>query len=100
MTDRSEEFRKAALRCLLLAWQTSDPSIRASLTLMAQNWLDLAMVGAVRMTWMLPSASSMKVRCDRGPPLHNNSSRFSPRTRTSRPPTAAAVRMIYRRASC
>jgi hypothetical protein len=67
MTDRSDEFRKAAAECLQLARATSDPSTRVSLLAMAQKWLDLAngprgqddLDAAVR-------ESSMKVRCDRG----------------------------------
>jgi hypothetical protein len=42
MTDRSDEFRKAAVDCLQLARVTSDQGTRASLLLMAQRWFDLA----------------------------------------------------------
>jgi hypothetical protein len=42
MSDRSEEFRKAASECLDMACLTSDERIRASLMMMAQRWLDLA----------------------------------------------------------
>jgi hypothetical protein len=42
MTDRSDEFRKAAADCLRLARVTSDAATRASLLVMAQRWFDLA----------------------------------------------------------
>jgi hypothetical protein len=42
MTDRSDEFRKAAVDCLQLARVTSDHSTRAALLMMAQKWFDLA----------------------------------------------------------
>jgi hypothetical protein len=42
MTDRSDEFRKAAADCLQLARATSDPSTRVALLAMAQKWFDLA----------------------------------------------------------
>jgi hypothetical protein len=42
MADRSDEFRKAATDCLLLARITTDAATRASLLLMAQRWFDLA----------------------------------------------------------
>ncbi len=42
MTDRSDEFRKAAVNCLQLARVTSDQGTRGSLLLMAQRWFDLA----------------------------------------------------------
>jgi hypothetical protein len=42
MSDRSDEFRKAAQDCLQLARATSDPGTRAALLLMAQKWFDLA----------------------------------------------------------
>jgi hypothetical protein len=42
MTDRSDEFRKAAVDCLQLARITSDHSTRASLLMMAHKWFDLA----------------------------------------------------------
>jgi hypothetical protein len=42
MSDRSDEFRRAAQDCLQLARATSDPGTRAALLLMAQKWFDLA----------------------------------------------------------
>ena len=42
MTDRSDEYRKAASDCLALARGTIDAGTRASLLLMAQKWLDMA----------------------------------------------------------
>ena len=42
MTDRSDQFRKAAVDCLKLARHTSDPRNSATLLLMAQIWFDRA----------------------------------------------------------
>jgi hypothetical protein len=42
MTDRFDEFRKAAADCLQLARATSDPGTRVSLLAMAQKWFDLS----------------------------------------------------------
>jgi hypothetical protein len=42
MTDRSDEFRKAAAGCLEMARATSDPNTRVFLLAMAQKWLDLS----------------------------------------------------------
>jgi hypothetical protein len=42
MTDRSDEFRKAAADCLQLARATSDASTRVALLAMAQRWFDLS----------------------------------------------------------
>jgi len=42
MTDRSDEFRKAAAGCLELARATSDANTRIALLAMAQRWLDLS----------------------------------------------------------
>jgi hypothetical protein len=40
--DRSQDRRQIAGECLVLARQTSDLSVRASLLDMAQKWLELA----------------------------------------------------------
>jgi hypothetical protein len=40
--DRSDKFRQAATRCLLLARKTKDPATRLSLLTMAQQWFTLA----------------------------------------------------------
>jgi hypothetical protein len=42
MSDRSDEFRKAANECLELARNTTDVTTRVSLLTMAQKWFDLA----------------------------------------------------------
>jgi len=42
MTDRFDEFRKAAADCLKLARATSDANTRVSLLAMAQKWFDLS----------------------------------------------------------
>jgi len=42
MTDRFDEFRKAAAECLKLARATSDANTRVSLLAMAQKWFDLS----------------------------------------------------------
>ncbi len=42
MSDRSDEFRKAANECLELARNTTDATTRVSLLTMAQKWFDLA----------------------------------------------------------
>ncbi len=42
MTDRSDEYRKAAADCLALARSTISVGTRASLLLMAQKWFDMA----------------------------------------------------------
>jgi len=42
MTDRSDEFRKAAASCLELARATSDANTRIALLALAQKWLDLS----------------------------------------------------------
>ena len=42
MTDRAEELRRTAARCLVLAQKTSDPPTRAALTLIAERLYDLA----------------------------------------------------------
>jgi hypothetical protein len=42
MSDRSDEYRRAALECLRLARTTSDERTRASLLIMAQRWFDFA----------------------------------------------------------
>jgi hypothetical protein len=40
--DRSPEYRRLAAECLVLARESSDSRVGASLAYMAQNWLDLA----------------------------------------------------------
>jgi hypothetical protein len=40
--DRSDKFRQAATKCLLLARKTKDPATRLSLLTMAQQWFTLA----------------------------------------------------------
>jgi hypothetical protein len=42
MTDRSDEFRRAAANCVAIARTTDDPATRVSLLTMAQRWYDLA----------------------------------------------------------
>jgi hypothetical protein len=42
VTDRAEELRRTAARCLVLAQKTSDPPTRAALSLIAQRLYDLA----------------------------------------------------------
>jgi hypothetical protein len=42
MSDRSDEFRKAAADCLALASTSTDPSIRLGLLTLGQQWLALA----------------------------------------------------------
>jgi hypothetical protein len=41
MTDRADEFRKAAADCLALARTATDAATRSELLLMAQKWIDL-----------------------------------------------------------
>jgi len=40
--DRSSEYRLLAAECLAISRIVCDPATRASLLLMAQTWLDLA----------------------------------------------------------
>ena len=40
--DRSQEYRRLAVECLVLARESSNSKVGASLVSMAQNWLDLA----------------------------------------------------------
>jgi hypothetical protein len=42
LEDRSHQPRALAEKCLAIAKQTADESIRTSLLEMAQRWLDLA----------------------------------------------------------
>jgi hypothetical protein len=42
MPDRSDEYRKSALECLELARTIADPTVRASLLVMAEKWFELA----------------------------------------------------------
>jgi hypothetical protein len=42
MTDRAEELRETAAQCLALAQSTTDPKVRAALTIMAQKLYDVA----------------------------------------------------------
>lgn len=42
MPDRSSEYRLLAAECLAISRIVGDPTTRASLLLMAQTWLDLA----------------------------------------------------------
>ena len=42
MTDRADEFRKHAKRCLVLARAVTDPVESAQLLTMAQRWYDFA----------------------------------------------------------
>ena len=41
MTDRAEELRETAAQCLALAQSTTDPKVRAALTIMAQKMYDV-----------------------------------------------------------
>jgi hypothetical protein len=41
MTDRAEELRETAAQCLALAQSTTDPKVRAALTMMAQKLYDV-----------------------------------------------------------
>ena len=41
MTERAEELRETAAQCLALAQSTTDPKVRAALTIMAQKLYDL-----------------------------------------------------------
>jgi hypothetical protein len=42
MTDRTEELRQTAAQCVALAQSTTDPAVRAALTIMAQKLCDVA----------------------------------------------------------
>ena len=42
MTERAEELRETAAQCLALAQSTTDPKVRAALTIMAQKLCDVA----------------------------------------------------------
>jgi len=42
MTDRAEELRQTAAQCVALAQATTDPKVRAALTIMAQKLYDVA----------------------------------------------------------
>ena len=42
MTDRTEELRETAAQCVALAQSTTDPAVRAALTMMAQKLCDVA----------------------------------------------------------
>ena len=42
MTDRTEELRETAAQCVALAQSTTDPAVRAALTIMAQKLYDVA----------------------------------------------------------
>jgi hypothetical protein len=42
MTDRTEELRETAAQCMALAQSTTDPAVRAALTIMAQKLYDVA----------------------------------------------------------
>jgi hypothetical protein len=42
MTDRTEELRETAAQCMVLAQSTTDPKVRAALTIMAQKLCDVA----------------------------------------------------------
>jgi hypothetical protein len=42
MTDRTEELRETAAQCVALARSTTDPAVRAALTIMAQKLYDVA----------------------------------------------------------
>ena len=42
MTDRTEELRETAAHCVALAQSTTDPKVRAALTIMAQKLYDVA----------------------------------------------------------
>jgi hypothetical protein len=42
MSDRSDKYRKSALKCLQRARTASDEGTRMSLLIMAQRWFDLA----------------------------------------------------------
>jgi hypothetical protein len=42
MTDRTEELRETAAQCMALAQSTTDPAVRAALTIMAQKLCDVA----------------------------------------------------------
>ena len=42
MTDRTEELRETAAQCVALAQSTTDPAVRAALTIMAQKLCDVA----------------------------------------------------------
>ena len=42
MTDRTEELRATAAQCVALAQSTTDPAVRAALTIMAQKLYDVA----------------------------------------------------------
>jgi hypothetical protein len=42
MTDRTEELRETAAQCVALAQSTTDPKVRAALTIMAQKLYDVA----------------------------------------------------------
>ncbi|HYW72521.1 MAG TPA: hypothetical protein VE961_15905, partial [Pyrinomonadaceae bacterium] len=41
MTERAEELRETAAQCLALAQSTTDPKVRAALTMMAQKLYDV-----------------------------------------------------------
>ena len=41
MTDRTEELRETAAQCVALAQSTTDPAVRAALTIMAQKLYDV-----------------------------------------------------------
>ena len=41
MTERAEELRETAAQCLALAQSTTDPKVRAALTIMAQKLYDV-----------------------------------------------------------
>jgi hypothetical protein len=42
MADRADELRETAAQCLALAQSTTDPKVRAALTIMAQKLYDVA----------------------------------------------------------
>jgi hypothetical protein len=42
MTDRADECRKLAEKCMALARTAGDPAARATLLTMAQRWYELA----------------------------------------------------------
>ena len=42
MTDRTEELRETAAQCMALAQSTTDPTVRAALTILAQKLYDVA----------------------------------------------------------
>jgi hypothetical protein len=42
MTDRTDELRETAAQCVALAQSTTDPKVRAALTIMAQKLYDVA----------------------------------------------------------